>query len=103
MWLVVSFDIPSEPEDNQKFYRTLRKNLIAFGFHSFQKSVAWKWCESAQYAEKILKGLRRIAQNKNCTVSVFQIPDSAFRRTALLVDGAWGPPPDPPTPWNIIF
>ena len=102
MWLVVAFDIPVEPDENKKAYRSLRKLLISNGFTFFQKSLAWRWVQSGNGADKIQKKLYAVSQNKNCSLLMFLIPDAAFQRTALIEDGRRGKVPLPPTPWNII-
>lgn len=51
MWVIVSFDLPTETKKNKEAYMLFRKNLLRDGFTMFQWSIYVRHCGSMENAE----------------------------------------------------
>lgn len=97
MWLVVSYDIPSE---ETRTYRKLRKALLKAGFSFPQKSLGWKWVQSGERAESILRSIRFAASTSGHLLS-WRLPDHIFAGGECRENGVPGEMPNIPTPWIV--
>lgn len=97
MWLMVSFDIPSE---NGKEYRNFRKVLLQQGFEFMQKSFAVRWIDTAWRRESICNTIQKeLPPGK---LLFFQISDREFSLTSSWLDCKKTSLPHPKDPWLII-
>lgn len=97
MWLVISYDIPS-PESS--VYRQVRRKLLQAGFAFPQKSLAWKWVQSAEKAASIQKKIGSAASAGH--LLFWRIPDQVFAGGTCLENGMEKTMPHIPTPWIIV-
>ena len=58
MWVVVSFDLPTETKMDKKNYALFGKNLQRDGFTMFQWSIYVRHCASMENAEAHIKRVR---------------------------------------------
>lgn len=97
MWMVISYDIPSQ---DSGIYRRLRKKLLRAGFSFPQKSLVWKWVRSAEKADCIQKQIQTAAPSG--LLMFWRIPDQVFAGGHCLENGVEKDMPDIPDPWIIV-
>ena len=64
MWVIVYFDLPTETKTDKKQYGLFRKNLLKSGFTMFQYSIYIRHCLSKEYADRYIKGVKKILPPK---------------------------------------
>lgn len=77
MWIVVSFDLPTETKSDRKAYATFRKNLIRDGFTMFQWSIYVRHCGSMENAEAHTRRVKTFLP-KYGNVAILCITDKQF-------------------------
>ena len=77
MWLVVSFDLPTETKQDKKAYITFRKNLQRDGFTMFQWSIYVRHCGSMENAEAHINRVKAFLP-KYGSVAILCITDKQF-------------------------
>ena len=101
MWMIASFDLPTNSPAAPKRYRLLRKTLIACGFSSVQKSVFWRWCDNPDRRDAVVRKLSKAVPDSG-NLLIFQLPDNAFAQTIHIVDNNNIPAPLKPNLWTIL-
>ena len=84
MRLLCMFDLPVETKDEQKEYRTFRKNLIKEGFYMLQYSVYVRTCPNRAYANGIEKKLRTILPTAG-NIRLICITEKQYEDMVVLV------------------
>ena len=101
MWISAMFDLPVLTACDRKNYREVRNMLISSGFVNVQKSLFWRWVENKEFAEALI---HRVQKKLPCSGDIIflYIPDTAFKESIHIVNGAKQKTPDPPPPWLIL-
>ncbi|NQX80400.1 MAG: CRISPR-associated endonuclease Cas2 [Flavobacteriaceae bacterium] len=77
MWILVSFDLPTNTKKERKIASRFRKNLIEDGFVMFQYSIYMRHCNSRENAEVHKRRVRSLLPEQG-KVSVLAITDKQF-------------------------
>ena len=77
MWILVSFDLPTNSKKERKIASRFRKNLIEDGFVMFQYSIYMRHCNSRENAEVHKRRVRSLLPEQG-KVSVLAITDKQF-------------------------
>ena len=84
MWVLVLFDLPTEPRKDRKAATAFRKHLIEDGFSMFQFSIYIRHCPSFENAEVHIKRVKRILPDKG-KVGILCITDKQFGKMELFL------------------
>lgn len=98
MWIVISYDFPS---DKPVWYQHFRKGLLKSGFSFVQRSLCWRWVHSPERAESLCNSVRT-ALPPGGKILLWQLSDRAFASASWWEDGKSAAMPTPPEPWIII-
>ena len=77
MWLIVTFDLPTETPAQKKAYTTFRKFLLSDGFSMHQYSVYVRHCASLENTDVHEQRIRKNMPNEG-SVSIIRITDKQF-------------------------
>jgi len=77
MWVLVSFDLPTETLTERKYAAKFRKDLINDGFTMFQFSIYLRHCPSRENAAVHIKRTKNALPKKG-KVCIMQITDKQF-------------------------
>ena len=64
MRMICMFDLPSDKSQEQRIYRTFRKNLIKEGFIMIQYSVYMRTCPNRDYCKRLEKRIQKFIPEK---------------------------------------
>ncbi len=64
MRMICMFDLPSDTSQEQRIYRTFRKNLIKEGFIMIQYSVYMRTCPNRDYCKRLEKCIQKFIPEK---------------------------------------
>ncbi len=64
MRMICMFDLPVETSEEQRIYRTFRKNLIKEGFIMMQYSVYIRTCPNRDYCRRLEKRMQKFMPEK---------------------------------------
>src|SRR5690606_9731447 len=77
MWVLVFFDLRTEPKKDRKIYAKFRKEIMANGFGMFQFSIYLRHCPSRENAEVHIQRVKKILPPKG-HVGIMCITDKQF-------------------------
>ncbi len=77
MWLMVSFDLPTDTKDDRRAHALFRKHLKKCGFTMFQYSIYTRPCLSLEYADKYKAAVKRGLPEKG-HVAISNMTDKQF-------------------------
>ncbi len=77
MWLIVTFDLPTETPAQKKAYATFRKFLLSDGFSMHQYSVYVRHCASLENTDVHEQRIRKNMPDEG-SVSIIRITDKQF-------------------------
>lgn len=77
MWLIISFDLPTETKKDKEAYAAFRKNLLRDGFTMFQWSIYVRHCGSMENAEAHINRVKAFLP-KYGNVAILCITDKQF-------------------------
>lgn len=97
MWLLLSFDIPS---DCGREYRKFRKELVSKGFSFIQESLCLRYVHSQEKAESVWKHIEKNLPSGK--IFSLQISDREFFLASFWENGKKIQPPEKPCPWIIL-
>lgn len=83
MWVLVSFDLPTETRAERKAAARFRKDLLNDGFAMFQFSIYMRFCPSRENAEVHTKRSKNALPKKG-KVAIWQITDKQFGMIELF-------------------
>ncbi|MRJ09118.1 CRISPR-associated endonuclease Cas2 [Ornithobacterium rhinotracheale] len=83
MWILVSFDLPTETKLDRKRASKFRKQLLDDGFSMFQFSIYMRFCSSRENTEVHIKRVKDILP-KHGRVAIFRITDKQFGMTEIF-------------------
>ena len=83
MWVLVSFDLPTETRAERKAATRFRKNLLDDGFAMFQFSIYMRFCPSMENAEVHIKRSKNALPKKG-KVAIWHITDRQFGMIELF-------------------
>lgn len=64
MRMICMFDLPADTSQEQRIYRTFRKNLIKEGFIMIQYSVYMRTCPNRDYCKRLEKRIQKFVPEK---------------------------------------
>ena len=77
MWIIVSFDLPTETKEQRHFATRFRKDIMDDGFTMFQYSVYMRQCPGMDNAKVHLRRIERMVPPYG-HVAVLCITDKQF-------------------------
>ena len=77
MWLLTSFDLPTNTKKERKVAAGFRKLLLKDGFIMFQYSMYIRFCSSRENAEVHKKRIERVLP-KDGSIAIIPITDKQF-------------------------
>ena len=83
MWILVFFDLPTEPKKDRKNYTQFRDKMMDDGFTMFQFSIYVRHCASRENMDVHLKRIKSILPPKG-KVGIMSITDKQFGMMELF-------------------
>lgn len=101
MWVLVSFDLPTDTPRARKAATTFRNYLLKDGFGMFQYSIYTRCCPSRENAQVHINRIKK-SLPKEGHVAIFQITDKQFGMIELY-NGKKTVQPEKPSQQLEIF
>lgn len=84
MWIMVSFDLPTETKAERKAAAKFRKSLLQDGFSMFQFSIYTRFCASRENAQVHINRTKNALPKKG-KVAIMHITDKQFGMIELFI------------------
>ena len=84
MRMICMFDLPVETSEEQRIYRTFRKNLIKEGFIMMQYSVYIRTCPNRGYCTRLENRMQKFMPEKG-NVRIIVITEKQYENMKFLV------------------